>query len=893
MTVRNLDYIFKPRRIALIGASDIPGKVGFTVLKNLITAGFEGIVYPVNNRREAVQGIACYASVANLPHVPDLAIVCTPAATVPDVVRQCGRAGIMGLVILSAGFREAGAAGQILERSVADAAAETPGMRILGPNCLGFIIPGASLNASFASSLPKPGRVAFLSQSGALCTAVLDWALEQGVGFSCLVSAGNMLDVSMSDLIDYFGEDEHTDSMILYIESLREARRFMSSARAFARRKPIVVYKAGRFAASAQAAASHTGAMAGVDAVYEAAFERAGVIRVFQIDDVFDCAQMLARSRLPRGPRLAIVSNAGGPGVMATDGLLARHGTLANLSSDTLLQLNGVLPSSWSHGNPVDVLGDADPQRFSTALQIVLSDPAVDAALAIVTPQAMTDPTGTAAAVAEMAKEANKPVLAAWMGGASVRDGANRLNEAGIPTFATPDHAVGAFLNLVSYAKNLELLYETPCEVPLAMDLERHALSDILAQAQRHGRPMLSELDSKAVLESYGIPTVKTRVAHTADEAVEQAEAFGYPVVLKVLSPAISHKTDVGGVKLNLTDRAAVRNAFQEILESARRARPEATIEGVSVEPMITLVGAMELIIGAKRDPVFGPVVLVGNGGVTAELFQDRALGLPPLNDTLARRMLRSLRSWPLLEGYRGRPSMNVDRLVEVMLRFSQLIADRPEIIEVDINPVLLSHDRLMALDARVLLDLESIGKPQRPFAHLAIRPYPQEFIRSVRLADGTPLVLRPIKPEDEPSWQEFHRHCSEESVHHRFNGALKASHESACRFCFPDYDREMPIIAEVEHGGRKSMIGLAQLVADADHNRAEFAVLVSDSWQGRGLGSLMTEACLDIARDWGVRQVVAETAVTNTRMAKILDHLGFAVERDAATLRASKQIGS
>ncbi|HWA97952.1 MAG TPA: bifunctional acetate--CoA ligase family protein/GNAT family N-acetyltransferase [Pirellulales bacterium] len=892
MSVRNLDKIFRPQRIAVIGASDARGKVGHTVLRNLVGRGFEGAVYPVNPKREAVQGIQAYANVGHLPHPADLAIICTPATSVAEIVRQCGRAGVLGVVILSAGFREVGPAGAALEQAVQTAARESPGLRILGPNCLGFIMPSLGLNASFAAAMPQPGRIAFLSQSGALCTSVLDWAIEQEIGFSCFVSVGNTIDVTVSDLIDYFGADQHTESMILYLESLSSARQFMSAARAFARDKPLVVYKAGRFADSAKAAASHTGAMAGVDAVYEAAFERAGAVRVLEIDDVFDCAQLLAHSRLPRGPRLAIVTNAGGPGVMATDSLLARRGQLAALSSATVARLNDMLPSCWSHGNPIDVLGDADPPRFAQALSAAIDDPSVDAALAILTPQAMTDPTATAEAVGEIAKNAPKPVLAAWMGGLSIRDGGMRLSRANVPNYETPDHAVRAFMHLVSYAKNLQLLYETPHEETAVVD-GKHQQLDALFEAYRcRGQAILSEVDSKAVLDGYGIATVPTRIARSADEAVQAAEALGYPVAVKILSPEITHKTDVGGVALNLANVAGVRIAFDEVVAAARRARPEAMIDGVTVEPMVAVAGGFEMIVGVKRDPVFGPVVLVGSGGVTAEVFQDRALGLPPLNDRLARHMLESLRSWPILQGFRGRPGINVDRMVDALIRFSHLVADRAEILEIDINPLLVTRDGVLALDARVVLDLNSIGKPTSPFAHLAIRPYPEEFVRAGTLVDGMPVVLRPIKPDDEPMWIRLLESCSMESLRARFRGLLAPCHETATRFCFPDYDREMTMVAEATPPeGPKAFLGLAQLAGDPDHREAEFAVMVSDAWQGRGLGTLLTTTCIDVARRWGIERIVAETEPSNRRMLAIFRKQDFSVRSTGDVIVVQREL--
>ncbi|HVC94711.1 MAG TPA: bifunctional acetate--CoA ligase family protein/GNAT family N-acetyltransferase [Pirellulales bacterium] len=902
MPVRNLDKIFKPQRIAVVGASEQPGKVGYTVLRNLITADFPGVVYPVNAKRESVQGIQAYPNVAALPRTADLAVICTPAPTVPGVVRQCGEMGTRGAIIISAGFREVGADGRMLEERIRDEAAKFDGLRIIGPNCLGIIAPGRRLNASFAAATPPAGRIAFVSQSGALCTSVLDWALDEGIGFSYFVSIGNMLDVGVGDLVDYFGADPDTDSIVLYVESIEQARQFMSAARAFARHKPIVAYKAGRFAAAAKAAASHTGAMAGVDAVYEAAFQRAGVVRVTEVDDLFDCAELLGRRRVPKGPRLAILTNAGGPGVMATDALLERRGELAALPDALLASLNDQLPASWSHGNPVDILGDAPPERFAGSLALLLAEPSVDAVLVILTPQAMTDPTGAARAIGEVTAKAHKPVLAVWMGGRMVREGVQLLNILGVPTYATPWHAVRAFMYLVSYARNLELLHETPRDIPLGLTLDRKTARIRFERAVHEmdpppGEPLiLSEDDSKALLAAYGIPTTRPERAVSAAAAVETARRIGFPVVLKIASPDITHKTDVGGVALNLAGEAAVSAAFEQIVASARARRPEARIEGVSVQRMVAVPDAFELILGSKQDPVFGAVILVGMGGVTAELFQDRALGLPPLNDRLARRMLESLRSWPLLTGYRGRPAAQLDTLVETVVRFSYLVADFPEITELDINPLLAMPDGVLALDARVVVDRQRALQPVRAFAHLAIRPYPEEYVRSIELADGTRVLLRPIKPEDEPLWHELLAACSLESLWSRFRYVFKeTTHDMASRFCFIDYDRELAIVAELEENGRRKLAGVVRLVADPDHDEAEYAVLVGDPWQGRGLGSRLTDYALEIACEWQVRRLTAETSPDNSRMLAMFKHRGFELDYKVApdVVIATKVVGT
>jgi acetyltransferase len=881
MSIRNLDKIFKPQRVAIVGASNSPDKVGYTVLRNLVGHGFAGVVYPVNAQRESVQGIAAYPDLKALPHAPDLAVICTPAASVPGMIHQCGDAGVGGVVIISAGFREVGPAGRALEEQVRAEAARFPGLRIIGPNCLGIMVPGLRFNASFAADMPPAGSVAFLSQSGALCTAVLDWAKADEVGFSHFVSVGNMLDVGLDDLLDYLAADPNTSAVMLYVESITEARDFMSAARAFSREKPIIAYKAGRFAESSQAAASHTGAMAGVDEVYEAALRRAGIVRVFDIDEMFDCAELLARQRrLPDGGRLAIVTNAGGPGVMATDALLDRRGTLARLAAETLARLDGCLPSCWSHNNPVDVLGDAPAERYAKALEVALGAPEVDAVLVILTPQAMTEPTATAAALIAAAKNSAKPVLASWMGHELVQAGVQQLNEAGIPTYTTPEHAVRAFMNLVAHSRRRELLYETPRDVPVKFTLDRPKLRERFDSIVARGQSILTEDESKELLEAYGIPATRPLPAHTADEATSAAEMLGYPVVLKILSPDITHKTEVGGVVLDLASAADVRGAFDRIVASARRKRPDANVQGVTVQRMVTQAVGVELIVGSKRDPVFGPVIMVGLGGIAAEVFRDHALELPPLNERLARRMLESLRSWPLLQGFRGRPPLAVDRLVETLMRFSYLIADLPEIQEVDINPLLVMPDEVVALDARIVVDRQAPSKAIRPYGHLAICPYPERFTFERTLKSGERVILRPIKPEDEPEWHALLARCSTETIFGRFHYLFKEStHEMAKRFCYVDYDREIALVAEIDRGGAQELIGVGRLVADPDHESADYTVLVADAWQGHGLGSLLTEACLAIADQWGLASVFAESPQDNVRMLRVFRAFGFELE--------------
>ncbi|HVN76395.1 MAG TPA: bifunctional acetate--CoA ligase family protein/GNAT family N-acetyltransferase [Thermoanaerobaculaceae bacterium] len=894
MDIHRLDSIFKPQRIALVGVTENPKSVSGTVLRNLVGSGFRGVVYPVNPVCEAVAGVPCYPSVHELPRTPDLAVVCSPAHEVPDVVRACGEAGIPGLVVVSAGFRETGPAGAALEERIAAEARRFEGMRIVGPNCLGVIVPALDLNATFALGMPKAGKVAFVSQSGALCTSVLDWALEQGIGFSYFVSIGNMVDVEFGDLIDYFGEDEQTESVILYVESLRDARRFMTAARAFARTKPIVAYKAGRFPESARAAASHTGALASEDAIYEAAFERAGIARVFEIGDVFNCAELVGRHRGPAGPRLAIVTNAGGPGVMATDALIARDGVLAELAPATLAALDEALPPAWSHGNPVDVLGDATSKRYSRAVATALADPGVDAVLAILTPQAMTNPTATAREVGALAATTSKPILAAWLGGRSVRDGLQALTRAGVASYETPEEAVKAFMTLVAYERNLEILYETPRDVPVTFTLDRTELRARFEALIPPDGDTLSEVASKTLLDAYGIPVARGEEATTPDEAVAIADRIGYPVVAKLLSPDVTHKSDVGGVALGLPDGAAVRAAFGRIVAGARERRPGARVDGVTVQPMVSTENGVEVIVGAKTDPVFGAVLLAGLGGVSAEVFGDRALGLPPLNERLARRMLESLKAWPLLRGFRGRPAVAVDRLIEILMRLSYLVADCPEIRELDVNPLLVTPRGVVALDARIIVDRGAVGRPPKPYAHLALRPYPEEYVRPAALPDGARLVLRPIRPEDEPAWKAMLASCSRETIYARFRYMFQwSTHQAAIRYCFVDYDREIAIVAEYADGDQRRLVGVGRLVADPDLESVEYAVLVTDAWQNRGLGALLTDYCIEIAAGWGAKRVVAQTTSDNRRMLALFERRGFAIEPgEDGLVNVSKPLG-
>jgi acetyltransferase len=893
MPIKKLDKIFRPKRIALIGVSNDPNSVGGLTLRNLIGGGYNGVVYPVNPKREAVLGIPCFPDVKSLPKTPDLAVIMTAAASVPKIIAECGEAGVNGIVIMSAGFKEVGAEGAELEEKVKAEVRKHPDMRVIGPNCLGVIIPGLSMNVSFASGMPKKGHVAFISQSGALCTSVLDWAFEANIGFSYFVSIGNSMDVNFGDLIDYFGQDPNTKSIVLYVESITNARTFMSAARAFARKKPIIVYKSGRFPESAKAAASHTGAMASEDSIYDAVFKRAGISRVYDIGNIFDFTDLIGRKRAPRGSGLAIVTNAGGPGVMATDTLISLGGNLVQLSDDTISRLNALLPSFWSHGNPVDVLGDATPDRVASATEVVLQDPNVDAILVILTPQAMTQPTQTATAIAKLADNSTKPILAAWLGGESMRDGSQIFNRAGIAAYDTPEQAIRAFMTLSGYSKNLEMLFETPKEVPLSFSYDREELRKKYLEEIFPRSRILSEDDSKLLVNDYGIPTTHPELAKDEKHAAQIAKKKGYPVVLKISSPDIIHKSDVGGVALNIESEEVLMASYHNMMQTIANKEPHARIEGITVQKMIKSKESVELILGIKKDPVFGTIMLVGMGGITAELFKDQRLEFPPLNEQLARQMLKSLQIYPLLTGYRGREPKNIDNLIEVLIRLSYLAADYPEIEELDINPLIVTANDAIALDARILIDQDLIGKETRDYAHLILRPYPERFIKPATLSDGTAISLRPIKPEDEPLWLEMLASCSKQSIYSRFRYDFYFdSHEVATQFCFIDYDREMAIVAEVEVNGRKRLIGVGRLIGDPDGEIAEYAILITDEWQHKDLGQILTGYSIEIAKMSGIKRVTAETTKDNKPMIAVFRKMGFEVFfNDDTTVTVSKKL--
>jgi acetyltransferase len=885
-----LDAIFAPKTVALIGATETPDSVGRTVMWNLLSNPFGGTIFPVNPKRASVLGIKAYPNIGAVPEQVDLAIIVTPAPTVPAIIAECVTAGVKGAIIISAGFKEIGEEGIKLEQQILENA-RRGNLRIIGPNCLGVMNPLSGLNATFASTIARPGNVGFISQSGALCTSILDWSLQENFGFSAFISIGSMLDVDWGDLIYYLGDDPRTSSIVIYMESVGNPQSFLSAAREVALTKPIIVIKAGRTQAAAKAAASHTGALTGSDEVLNAAFRRSGVLRVYHIAHLFFMAELLAKQPRPTGPRLTIITNAGGPGVLTTDTLISENGTLAELSEETISALNEVLPPHWSHNNPIDILGDADPQRYAKTLEIAANDPNSDGLLVILTPQAMTDPTQTAETLKQCVQKLSgpakrKPVLASWMGGADVATGTKILNQANIPTCPYPDTSVRTFHYMWQYSYNLQGIYETPS---LAKDTEENYPScdqadHIIQKARDAGRVLLTEFESKQLLATYDIPIVDTRLATSEEQAVEMANKMGYPVVLKIFSETITHKTDVGGVRLDLEDAEEVQHAYRAIQAAVAEKVGAEHFQGVTVQKMIEQEG-YELILGSSIDPQFGPVMLFGSGGQLVEVFKDRALGLPPLNSTLARRMMEQTKIYKALQGVRGRDPVDLEALEWLMVQFSQLAVEHPLIKEIDINPLLASAEGLVALDARVLLHDLDITEEQIPKP--AIRPYPSQYITRVPLKDESLVKIRPIRPEDEPMVQKFHETLSERSVYLRYAQIVKSSrliaHQRLSRMCFIDYDREIALIGvrrdpETEE---PEILGISRLSKlHGNENEAEFAMLVSDPFQGQGLGTEFLRHLLEVGRAEKFAKIRAEILTDNMVMQHICRKLGFEIHR-------------
>lgn len=872
MTIRNLDALLAPRSVALIGASDHPGSVGATMVQNLAGSAFRGRVMLINPHHSSIQGLACHPDVASLPEKPELAVIATPFPAVPGLINELGRRGCRAAIVISAGPGGAEEAGW--RQSLLDAARPYL-MRILGPNCVGAIMPGIGLNAGFAHMMPRPGHIAFLAQSGAVITSVIDWAVARSVGFSCLLSMGEMADVDFADVIDYLASDPTTTSVLLYVETVGNARKFMSAARLAARGKPVVAIKAGRHAESAHAVVSHTGALAGADAVYDAAFARAGVLRVYSLDELFAAARTLAFAPPVEGNRLAILTNGGGLGILAADALIDRGGRLAELEASTIARLDGVLPPMWSHGNPVDIIGDADAGRYSAALDALLEDPTADAVLVLNAPTAVVDSLSAAQAVVSRHSHRKRVLLTGWVGEATAARARDLFSANNVPTYDTPESAVAGFMHLADWHRSRIQLMQTPPSVPERFRPDPAAAARVVDAALADGQQVLTGPQSRAIFSAYGIPFPAQRIAHNAEEAAGAAAALGGTVALKILSPDITHKLDVGGVILGLASPATVRQAATTMLDSIRRLRPQARLEGFTVEAMAERAGRFELIIGVMEDAQFGPVMLFGEGGSAVEQIADRSLALPPLNLLLAREMIERTRIYRLLRGYRGRAPIDLEALALSLVKLSHLVCDQAGIAEAEINPLLAGSDGVLALDARIV-----VRRPARGTTRLAIRPYPAELESAVTLRDGRACRLRPIRPEDEPALQRAFLRLSPRTIRMRFFAPIKEfSHVHAAQLTQIDYDRQMAFVLVDEGSNAAAEIhGVVGISADPDGKRGEFAIVVEDALAGQGLGWMLMQRIMDYARSREMDEIYGFVLAENQLMLELCRDLGFII---------------
>lgn len=874
----SLDKLFFPKSVAVVGATEKEHSVGRTVLWNLIGNPFGGTVYPVNPKRHNVLGVKAYPSLSAIPEPVDLAVIITPAATVPSLVEECGRINIPSLVIISAGFKETGESGKKLEKEILSIAKKY-NIRIIGPNCLGVMNPINRLNATFAADMALPGSIAFLSQSGALCTAVLDWSIKEKIGFSAFVSIGSMLDVDWGDLITYFGNDRNTRSILIYMESIGDPRSFLSAAREVALTKPIIIIKAGKTAESAKAAVSHTGALAESNEIFNAALRRVGVLRVDSISELFNMAEILAKQPLPKGPNLSIITNAGGPAVIATDALIEGGGKLTPLSTETITKLNEFLPAEWSHSNPIDIIGDASPERYEKTIEVLAKDKDTDGLLIILTPQNMTNPQAVAEKLVHLSHTIDKPLLASWMGAERIKEGRQILSNANIPFFEYPDYACSAFSQMWKYSYNLLSIYEMAesevIDIHEVDVLKRNkSINDEFQNIAAEGRTILDEVESKKILEAYNIPVVETRVAKSSEEAVQIASEIGFPVVLKVYSKTITHKKEVGGVKLNLNNKDAVKKAFEEIHFEIKTRVGLTHFCGVSVQPMIKLDG-YEVILGSSTDPLFGPVVLFGSGGSLVEVFKDSSIGLPPLSSALAQRVMERTKIYSALKKRKnGKEEINTDLLSSIFVKFSNLVTEYPIIKECDINPLLVSEDKIIALDARFVLFKEGEKRPK-----IAIRPYPLEYIKFVNLGQNF-ITLRPIRPEDESLMISFLTELSTKSILQRYLQYFQCDEliakDRLVRICCNDYDREIAILAEVKILGKTEAIGVGRLIKSPGGNSAGVAIVVKDKWQGKSVGTHIMELLLEVAHRENISYVHANVHKENERMLRMCKKLEF-----------------
>ncbi len=874
-----LSPLLEPKSVGVIGASEREASLGNVVIRNMLDAGFKGRLFAINPSHQTVLDLPCYKSVEEVPHRLDLAVIAVRADKVPSIIDGCGRAGVKAVVVLTAGFSETGARGALLERHVIEAARRHR-IRLLGPNCLGIMRPELGLNATFAHASALKGSIGLISQSGALCAAILDWAKPNNVGFSAVVSLGSSSDIDFGEVLEYMISDPRTESIFLYVEGIRDARRFMSALRGAARVKPVLLIKVGRHPEASRAALLHSGSSTGEDAVFDAALRRAGVIRLYNLGQLFAAANALFSHFRPRGNRLAIITNGGGPGAMAADRAADLGIPLADFAEVTVEKLNAALPPHWSHGNPVDIGGDADVDRYRKALQAVLEGPNVDGVLVMLTPQAMTQPSEVARAVIELEKNADKPVVTCWMGEELVAESRRLFEEAGIPTFRTPEPAVELFSHISAYYRNQKLLMQTPASLshlnPPSIESARLVIETALAER----RKVLNEMESKALLAAFRIPIAQTVVARSATEAMVLAEEIGLPVVMKIDSPSIIHKADSGGVRLNLGSLAAVRTAYQEILDEVKRNKPDAAINGVAIEPMILKRHGRELVISVKRDPVFGPVIRFGEGGNKVEANKDLAVALPPLNNYLVRDLVRSSRVATLLGEFRNMPAANIDALEFVLLRISEMVCELPWMRELEINPLIVDEHGVVAVDARVIAD--NVSPSADRYDHMAIHPYPSHLISKWVQPDGTQITIRPIKPEDADLEVEFVRKLSAETKYYRFMNTMRELPPAmVARLTQIDYDREMAFLATVEENGQEVELGVCRYAVNPDGESCEFAVVVADDWQSRGLARKLMGVLIETARNRGLKYMNGVFLSSNERMLKFVQNLGFVLSND------------
>ncbi len=891
MSQHYLRPLFSPNSVAVIGASDRPDSVGGLTFRNLLEGGFERKLYAVNPGQKTIGGQPSYPDIEAIGEPVDLAVIATPASTVPEIIDACGRAGVKAAVILSAGFGEAGKEGRALERRVLEIARHH-GIRLVGPNCLGVMRPSIGLNATFSKAGAKAGGLALVSQSGALCTAILDWARPNQVGFSSVISLGVSADVDFGEILDYLESDPKTESILLYIEGIRQARRFMSALRATARSKPVILVKVGRHEAGSKAAISHTGALIGADDVFDAAIRRSGAVRVSSIVQLFAAAKALSTRFRPTGNRLAIVTNGGGPAVMASDRAADLGLALAALSEDTMRHLEDILPPAWSHGNPVDILGDADSERYREAVSACLEDAGVDGVLVILTPQAMTRPIEVTRAIIKVADQCNKPLLTCWMGDTEVASSREAFARTSIPTFRTPEPAVEVFSYISAYYQNQKLLMQVPGPLSHREEPDLEGARMIIENALSEHRTVLSEMESKAILAAFHIPIARSIVAHSPNEALLLSEELGLPVVMKINSPDITHKTETGGIRLNVGSPQAVRSAYREIIESVESSRPGARIDGVVIEPMVVKPNGRELMIGVTSDPVFGPVITFGAGGIMVEVMGDRSVALPPLNRYLVHNLIQGTRVARLLGPFRHMPPVDLESLESLLLRVSEMVCELPHIREMDINPVIVDEKGAVAVDARIVIACPPAGAKR--FGHLAIHPYPSHLESQWQIAEGINLTIRPMRPEDAEIEQAFVRGLSEESKHFRFSGALQElTPTMLVRFTQFDYDREMAIIAVVEEAEKEVEVGVVRYAIDLDGTSCEFALVVADEWQHKGIGRKLMEVLMNVARDKGMDIMEGDVLANNRGMLDLVSGLGFQVREgdDPCVKKVTKRL--